>query len=394
MASVETAQGSGKSGVQRGLTLIHRWTGLAIGLWIALVALSGIGMVFSTTFWAWEFGEDKVTVAMQDRPYVGPDQWLAKAEARYGKLPDVEGYFGPRATPMRISAPTIVYTPPGTHKHGIVTVDPYTGEPLAKFVADDGWAFIPLWLHLSLFLGEDVSPWVLLGLSILLFGFGVSGLVLWWPGRGRFRAAASITKPRTPVSLRRFHAAIGFWLSPLILLAGFTGLLLSQFDVQQALIAKMGVAKQFDPATTPPGRCAAPRDITASEALARAQAAFPGRELASLFHPFEGNGIYIVWMRPAGSTVPARGDSEAIIDARCGTLLLARGADEMRTGDMVQSYLVELHNGRLLGLFGEALIFLQGLGITVLPVAGIALWLWKRRRRRQSPFTPQLQPAE
>jgi uncharacterized iron-regulated membrane protein len=35
----------------------------------------------------------------------------------------------------------------------------------------------------------------------------------------------------------------------------------------------------------------------------------------------------------------------------------------------------ELHNGRILGLAGEALIILQGVAISALPIAGIALWL-------------------
>jgi uncharacterized iron-regulated membrane protein len=82
--------------------------------------------------------------------------------------------------------------------------------------------------------------------------------------------------------------------------------------------------------------------------------------------------------------VPARGDSEVVVDARCGTMLFARGENEMRGGDTVLTYLIELHNGRLLGLPGEALIVLQGLAITLLPLAGITLWFWRAKRRRKA----------
>ena len=72
-----------------------------------------------------------------------------------------------------------------------------------------------------------------------------------------------------------------------------------------------------------------------------------------------------------------------VIDARCGTVLFARGENEMRSGDAVLTYLIELHNGRLLGLPGEAIIVVQGLALTLLPLAGITLWLWRTRRRRK-----------
>jgi uncharacterized iron-regulated membrane protein len=367
---------------RRIFALVHRWVGLLLGLWIALVALSGIGMVFSTTFWAWEYGAAETHVEMQDVPYAAPDIWLARAEERFGELPNVEGFFGPRATPMRISAPTIIYTPPGTDKHGVVTVNPYTGEPLAHFVADDSWSFVPLWLHMSLFLGHEGSTLMLVILSVALMGFGISGLYLWWPGRQRIRAAAAIVKPTNPVNLRRFHAAIGFWVSPLILLAGITGLMLSKFDWAEAMVAPLGASDEFDPATAPAVSSMQTRPISAGDALAAAHRTYPGYELASMFLPVDGAPFYRMWLRPAGSTVPARGNHEVVVDARSGAVLFQRGNAEMQAGDTLLTYVVELHNGRLLGLAGEGLILLQGIAITILPIAGIALWLWRRRRKQ------------
>jgi uncharacterized iron-regulated membrane protein len=369
--------------MRKSFALVHRWVGLLLGLWIALVALSGIGMVFSTTFWAWEYGEAQTHVEMQDSPYAPPDIWLARAEERFGKLPNVEGFFGPRATPMRISAPTIIYTPTGTDKHGVVTVNPYTGEPLAHFIADDSWSFVPLWLHMSLFLGHEGSTWMLVILSIALTGFGISGLYLWWPGSKRVRAAAAIVKPNSPVNLRRFHAALGFWVSPLIMLAGITGLMLSKFDWAEAMTAPLGASAEFNPATIPALGSEAARKISAGDALAAAHRTYPGYELASMFLPIEGAPVYSMWLRPAGSTVPARGNHEVVVDARTGNVLFQRGDAEMQTGDTLLTYVVELHNGRLLGLFGEGLILVQGLAITILPLAGIGLWMWRRQRQRR-----------
>ena len=373
--------------MRRALTLLHRWTGIAIGLWIALVALSGIGMVFSTSFYSWELGEAETHVEMRDAPYVSPEIWLAKAEVRYGKLPQIEGFFGPRATPMRISAPTIVYEPAGRHAHGIVTVDPYTGEPLAHFVAEDTWSFVPLWLHLSLFVGEDAAGQVTTALSIMLIVFGLTGLYLWGPGRGRTRAALAVPRPRSPVNLRRFHAAIGAWSSPLIILAGFTGLLLSNFEVAEAVTKPLGAAAEFDPSTATAPPCRVARDDPIGLALQNGKVLYPGRELASVFKSWPDARFNTLWLRPADSTVPARGDTELVVDAKCGNVVFHRGPQQMKAGDTVLTYVVELHNGRLLSLFGEALIILQGVAIAILPLAGITLWLWRRRRIQNSDFS-------
>jgi uncharacterized iron-regulated membrane protein len=369
--------------MRKALVRVHRWLGVIAGLYVALIALSGIGMVFSTTFYEWEFGADRVSVPMQDRPYAAPDLWLRNAEAKYGKLPGVEGFFGPRATPMRISAPTIVYTPAGREAHGIVTVNPYTGEPLAHFIAEDSWSMLPLKLHMSLFLPPAVSSWVLVFFSVLIFGFAMSGLYLWWPGRKRIKAAMVIPKPISVTGLRRFHAGIGFWASPLLVLAAVTGLMLTRFDVAEVMTSPLGAAAEFDPSITPAGACATKINANAGDALAKARAQYPAKEMASIFLPTPENQLYHIMLRPAQSTVPARGNVEVIVDAKCANILFSRGDAEMKAGDTVLTYLVELHNGRLLGTFGESLIVMQGLALLVLPLAGTFLFV-RRRRRRQA----------
>jgi uncharacterized iron-regulated membrane protein len=376
--------------MRKKFVLVHRWLGIIAGLYVALIALSGIGMVFSTTFYEWEFGAAKVSVPMQDKPYAPPDLWLKNAEAKFGKLPNVEGYFGPRATPMRISAPTIIYTPvrpDGGDAHGVVTVNPYTGEPLAHFVAEDSWSMLPLKLHMSLFLPPAISSWVLVAFSVLIFGFAVSGLYLWWPGRKRIKAAMIIPKPAGVTRLRRFHAGIGFWSSPLLILAALTGLMLTRFDVAEAITSPLGASAEFDPSSAPKAACPVNMSSSAGAALAAARAQFPGLELSSLFLPTPENPFHQIWLRPTQSTVPARGNTEVIVDAKCGNILFSRGDADMKAGDTVLTYLVEFHNGRLLGLFGEGLIILQGIALLTLPLAGMTLF-FRRRGRKKAAANP------
>ena len=160
--------------------------------------------------------------------------------------------------------------------------------------------------------------------------------------------------------------------------------MLTRFDVAEVITAPLGVSAEYDPAANPSGQCAKPITVTAGDALARARQRYPTHELASLTVPSPQAQVYTIWLRPAASTVPARGDTEVVVDARCGNILFARGENEMRSGDTILTYLIELHNGRLLGIPGEALIVLQGLALTFLPLAGITLWIWREKRRRKA----------
>jgi uncharacterized iron-regulated membrane protein len=60
-----------------------------------------------------------------------------------------------------------------------------------------------------------------------------------------------VVKPDSPINLRRLHGAIGFWTSPLIILAGITGVMLTRFDVAEAITAPLGASAEFNPAAGP-----------------------------------------------------------------------------------------------------------------------------------------------
>ena len=51
--------------------------------------------------------------------------------------------------------------------------------------------------------------------------------------------------------------------------------------------------------------------------------------LTSIYVPSVEAPVFTIWLRPATSTVSARGDSEVVVDARCGKLLFARTAAAM-----------------------------------------------------------------
>jgi uncharacterized iron-regulated membrane protein len=166
-------------------------------------------MVFQAKFYEWEFGADIMAFRETSGEWALPSRWLERAQQKYGPLDHIEGIFGPETTPMRISAPTIIYDAArsnGDHGHGVIVVDPYTGEPLIRFIAEDTLAIWPLWLHNSMFAG-DYQRVTLVALSAVTLLFCFTGLYLWLQRPGRKRQGLKWAGVSSPAMFRKSHTA-------------------------------------------------------------------------------------------------------------------------------------------------------------------------------------------
>jgi uncharacterized iron-regulated membrane protein len=363
--------------------ILHRWSGLICGLYLAMFGLSGSALVLAPYLYSWEYGVPATPVERRDAVYASPDIWLQKAQARYGPITDIEGYFGPLANPMRIAAPTITYAVnrEGVAATGVIVVEPYTGEPLANFIADDSWAMLPLRLHMGLFLPYPLFWTVLTALGVLVLGMALSGLLIWWPVPGQWRRALSLQVPRSPRALGALHGAIGAVASPLLLVAALSGLLMSNQAIKDAVnTAFFGVrtTRTQNIEASCPGR----PPVSAREALDVSRARLPHHELATLVPPADTESPFVVTLRPRGQVDPVRGNARVLVSSRCGDVRDVRLAQESGAGDILNDRTVDAHSGRMLGRSGEVLMFSAGLALGGLPLAGIALWFWRRRASR------------
>jgi uncharacterized iron-regulated membrane protein len=88
--------------------------------------------------------------------------------------------------------------------------------------------------------------------------------------------------------------------------------------------------------------------------------------------------------------MPVRGDAVVLVDA-CVAVVAVRSRATNRSGDRLLGAVVDVHNGRIAGDVGEAIVFIAGLGLGVLPLLGMVAWGWRvlaRRRSRASAGDP------
>ena len=264
-----------------------------------------------------------------------------------------------------------------------VFVDPASLEVLATH-ADGGLLRTLSQLHSNLLArelgGRQVVGW--LGMAMLILG--ASGLVLWWPRGGRWRAAFCLERrARGAALLRELHRSAGFWGLAVFMVVSFSGVFLAfpqtVGDGIRTLLPGRDVRGFLGPAIAPaPG--GQPLDLEAALALARAAA--PGAELRSVGLPQRPDQPVRVSLAPPGTASGPVPQITVFVDPWQHRIVEQRDPRTYTTGETIVAWQRALHAGEGLGRLWRTLVFVAGLLPMFFTVTGVAMWALKRRRRR------------
>ena len=203
-----------KVGLRRALFQVHLWIGLVLGLYVVMISVTGSAVVFRRELNVWLVPR---TVAAAPGVELTPDDLQAIARRIY--LPEEVKAV---TTPRRPDRPVHV----SLERGGRVTerlFDPYAEKDL-------GLDFPPLlraeeWLvelHDNLLAG--LSGRLINGLAgIFVVVLALTGAVIWWPGRQRWRASLVVNAPlKSRQFLWQLHSCIGIWVVALVLVWSIT----------------------------------------------------------------------------------------------------------------------------------------------------------------------------
>ena len=206
--------------LRRAAFQIHLWAGLAIGLYIVMLSITGSALVYRRELNVWLAAPRPVYNASAPR--------LSKAELEAAAYRTYPGYqitrMGTRVTPRN---PTVeIWLERGADKKERL-FNPYTGADLGDAVTRGELALI--WvsrLHDELLFDRAGKYWngALSGVMTLLV---VTGAIVWWPGVTRWKRSLGV---KLRGGWKRFnwdlHSAMGFWLFLLMLVWGVSGVYL------------------------------------------------------------------------------------------------------------------------------------------------------------------------
>ena len=203
--------------LRRALFQVHLWTGIALGLYVVMLSITGSALVYRNEL-------DRFFATPRPR-YEAERKVLTQDELRAFAERAYPGYaitrLGDRIS-RRNPTLEVWLERDGVKKERLF--NPYTGEDLGDSVTQ-GEYFV-LWLarlHDELLFDRAGRFWngILSAVSTVLF---VTGIVVWWPGVSRWKRSLGVKRG---VGWKRFnwdlHSALGFWLFLFMLMWGISG---------------------------------------------------------------------------------------------------------------------------------------------------------------------------
>lgn len=265
-----------------------------------------------------------------------------------------------------------------------ILIDPVSLQVLETQQAMTGWLRFFHDLHGHLFivggLGRELVGW--LGVALLVLG--CSGLYLWWPRPGHWKAAFMVRRTAKGVRFNReLHGAVGIWSLMLFMLVNFTGVYLAFPQQVSAAVNAVWPGRDMRAAMfqarVEPMRGVQPMGVDEAVALARSKVP-DGRFLNAFLsiRPDQAMRVGLIRADHAeGAPIVT-----VIIDPFRKSVVDVFDPRTMSTGERIISWQRALHYGIGLGGGYKFLVFVSGVIIPVFAVTGFLMWWLKRRNRR------------
>ena len=367
--------------LRRILFQIHLWSGLTLGIVLAVLGLSGSVLVYHDELLA--MTQNPVPHAQAQGVMLPLDALLASArEASAAKranatlmLPQEQG----DAAVVRFQSGPVR---PGPQTGTDVFVDPASAKVLDVRPAPYN-AVIGLMhdLHGRLLIpgreGRQVVGW----LGVAMLALGLSGIVLWWPKRGQWSAGFRIRRNARGYWLYRdLHGAVGIWGLVVFLIVSFSGVAIAFPDTVRGIFS-LGMASASAPAfdlrngpAVKPIKGETPLGVDGAVALVKAR--YPNADIRSIAIPAKPTAALRIMIGSADDG-PV---STAYVDPWRKQIAATRNVSA-GTADTFMAWQRPLHVGSGWGGFWRILVFLSGLLPSLFVTTGIVMWIKKRRAR-------------
>jgi uncharacterized iron-regulated membrane protein len=372
---------------RRLIAAIHRWSGLVIGLLVAVLALTGAAM-------AWRPQLDPLL--NRDLNAVGQcasplplDELVAQAKTAHPGVPvallRIEPGV-PKAAVVRFRDSDEVFLDPCSGR-SLGEQDRYGGllghleqlHKLAYWTRSDWNRLIPNVPTNTLITGTVAALFA----TLLIIG----GLILWWPRHRHLRAWRFAVTIDGRLKGRAFdyklHSTVGFWISLIALTSATTGMTWA-FNWPETVLASLTASPmqvtKFSSAA--PSKKDTPR-LSMEASWVKAQAVMPDISRALISEPEKANDP--VRIRAVERSSP-HGEAFSILylDAYRGDVLSFQPYTSLGMGTKLYYWARAIHTGRAGGVLVQLLLTIGALGILTSIYAGFSSYFRKVLIRSRS----------
>ncbi|SCY52420.1 Uncharacterized iron-regulated membrane protein [Nitrosospira sp. Nl5] len=349
---------------------IHLYIGLAVGLFLVLIGLTGSMVVFREEIEKLMHPELLETAVRGERV---PVQTVLNAVKRSYPEDKIVFIRMPRM-------PQETYLLKMNSAHDLfVYADPYSGEVLGAHRQEDtfiGWVAL---VHTELLMGE-YGKTVLGVTALLLICMSITGPFLWWPPNGKISRGLKIDwrGPRKKLVFD-MHRAFGIYSVLFLLIVALTGVSLV-FNKTVAEITNFLTASAPRPPPPPsssPGETGAMPSI--DDLRHRADRILSGPTTWITF-PQTSEASLVIRKKMPGEFNP-NGKSFIYFDQYTGEVLLVEDASSAPVGTRIYNTFYPLHIGTLGGLPTRIFQVIVGFLPLLLFVTGYVMWRNRRKAR-------------
>ncbi|MEM6633653.1 MAG: PepSY-associated TM helix domain-containing protein [Bacteroidota bacterium] len=374
---------------------IHLWLGLASGLVVFLVSISGAIMVFEQEIrWLTGNASYQKTIDPQKSAPASPSKVFQEALA---KMPEGGSYmyyfYGPQPNNVLVNW----FYHPGNEEAGVpqgyqeIHQNPYTGAVIQHSLWEGGfWGWMVMFHTTLLFpyeIGHQVVGWSTLIFIVLM----ISGLFLWIPKnkRGykqRFRVKWGASPKRLNYDL---HNVLGFYMTWIAILIALTGIMWSFTWFQNGVynLATGGeempdfeaIQSKFDENENPQTQEELLTLIDSVKSHTLSQ--YPEVYRYSVSFPMDSiSPISVSVLTEKGKNYDRH--DEYMYDRYSGALIASERWQDQNAGERIMHLNYPIHLGLIGGIPTKIVAFLASLIAASLPITGFRIW-WGRKRKKK-----------
>lgn len=353
---------------------LHRTIGLALLLHWALLALTGMALVFHRDIEQKMLGSAPRSSSPVSLDAVTQHVATARPGATLIQISTLNG--GMALLRIRIK-------PGGSGEVHSLVFDTGTStivgdSPLSGSARADGALQFIYRLHQTLLFGDGGKTLVAIS-GLFLIATALAGYRLLWPQRRNWRR---IMRPKLAGNARTkmtlVHRATGVAAGPVLVILAITGAGMNWTPPIKSAFTGIGLA---DAPPSPQDSKGALR-LGPDAALAVAERRFPAAHFTSITLPASGSSLYAIRLRQPREAHAIFGMTNIQVDGTTGAIVAITDPRQSRPGDKLLEWLFALHNGEFLGLPGRLLVLLTGAALFTLCLLGGAAWLRTPRRQR------------
>ncbi|RYE25289.1 MAG: PepSY domain-containing protein [Sphingobacteriales bacterium] len=368
--------------VKKAIGTIHLWLGLASGLLVLFLGITGCILAFQREI-------EMLTVPSQyvepqDGPYVPPSRMYAIAtKALPGKTAHSVTYG------EQNKAAVITYYNSDSDYYYLAYINPYTGKVIKVKNMDRDFFRVIVDGHFYLWLPPNIGKPIVASATLVFFVMMVSGIVLWWPKnkaarKQRFKVKWDAKWRRVNYDL---HNVFGFYMSWVAIFIAITGLIWGFEWVSKSVYWVTSGGKEaiafYEPVSKKKEVVGEP---IVDQLWRKMQVEYKGMETLEVHYPETDSSSIEIAANPDASTywkADYRYFDQYTMQEIEVTHAFGRFANT-KVAEKISRMNYDIHVGAVLGLPGKIMAFCASLIAASLPVTGFYIW-WGRRNKKPKP---------